>query len=73
MTGSGNFYFGSLDSLMSESGSSVTSSPNSLGSSFYLQRLNAITMERMHLSEKKLKGKNNLSRRDSTVISQDLI
>jgi len=44
---------GSLDSLLSVSGSSLESSPNSIGSDF-MQRLDLMTMKRVHIGEKKL-------------------
>lgn len=49
---------GSLDSLLQESGSSVDSSPQSLGSSMIMQKLNIFKFNKIKLGEKKLtKGK----------------
>lgn len=48
----------SLDSLLQDDGSSLESSPDSLGSSFYMDRLNILTMDKILLGGKKLfKGK----------------
>jgi hypothetical protein len=58
-----------LKSDKSESGSSLeSSSPDSLGSSFYLERLNTLTMERMLITQRKLyKDKDAITRRMSIV------
>ena len=57
----------SLNSLEKESGSSFES-PNSLGSSFYMDRLNILTADRVLLTGKKLfKNKKQEGRRQSIL------
>ena len=54
-----------MNSLESVSGSSVESDEGSLGSDFYLEKLNALTMDRVLLTQKKLYHKED--RRESII------